>query len=205
MDQFLPDLKVWEVARATLAGSKFFEPVKLGPFQDEFADGSIGANNPVRELWEEMNNVWPNNKDQFRMVSVGSGVLNNFVSKGDIMTALRAMATETERTAEWFARDHTYLLKQQKYFRFNATGMDDIGITEYSRTAEIASRTRVYLETTEVRLSMSRCARMLAGDHVPDEGLGPISPITRQESYEVDPLGLTVIHPQDDQATFEFE
>jgi hypothetical protein len=208
MNQSLPDLKVWEVARATLAGSTFFEPVELGPFQDKFVDGSIGANNPVRSIWEEMNNVWPNNKDQFRMVSVGSGVPKPLVYKGNASNLthyLLAIATETEQTAEMFARAHIDLLEQQKYFRFNATGLDSIGIMEYNMMAEIVAHTKNYLHAIEVHLSISRCAGVLAGDHVPNEGLGPISPITRQESCEVDPLGLTVVHPQDDQATSEFE
>ena len=41
----LPDIKIWEAARATSAAPTYFKPLKVGDY--ELLDGGLGANNPL--------------------------------------------------------------------------------------------------------------------------------------------------------------
>ncbi|KAH8661016.1 hypothetical protein BGZ61DRAFT_152848 [Ilyonectria robusta] len=42
--------KIWRACRATSAATTFFDPIAIGPFQEQFVDGALGANNPVYAL-----------------------------------------------------------------------------------------------------------------------------------------------------------
>lgn len=50
---FLPDIKIWEAARATSAAPMYFDPMKVtdtskeGKPVYELIDGGLGANNPL--------------------------------------------------------------------------------------------------------------------------------------------------------------
>lgn len=41
----LPDIKIWEAARATSAAPYYFKPMQVGPYK--LVDGGLGANNPL--------------------------------------------------------------------------------------------------------------------------------------------------------------
>ena len=41
----LPDIKIWEAARATSAAPTYFEPMKIGDYT--LVDGGLEANNPL--------------------------------------------------------------------------------------------------------------------------------------------------------------
>ena len=41
----LPDIKIWEAARATSAAPSYFPSLKVGGY--ELVDGGLGANNPL--------------------------------------------------------------------------------------------------------------------------------------------------------------
>ncbi len=50
--------KVWEACRATSAATSFFDPVTIGPYDEEFVDGALGSNNPVYALWVQAQDLW---------------------------------------------------------------------------------------------------------------------------------------------------
>jgi len=206
-DAFL-ELKLWEVAVATLARTLTFAPVKLGPFQDEFMDGSLGGNNPLNSIWTQVNTIWPNSKHRNCIVSIGAGMPRLHSAKGGMLDSIRVMAaiaTETEQTAENFAREHADLLAHHRYFRFNSPGLENIGPEEYDKSVEIQALTQSYTYDPTVKLILSTCGRVLAGDHVPSDHITTISPATRQQSNEVDPLGLTMVYPHIDQSASKFD
>jgi hypothetical protein len=35
------------------AAKSFFDPIAIGPFDEEFVDGALGANNPVYMQWTQ--------------------------------------------------------------------------------------------------------------------------------------------------------
>ena len=49
--------RIWEAVRVTSAASFFFNPIKIGLFEEEFVDGAVKANNPVMQLWNEVKNM----------------------------------------------------------------------------------------------------------------------------------------------------
>jgi hypothetical protein len=46
-------MTIWEACRATSAASSFFDPIAIGRYKEEFIDGATGANNPIREVWDQ--------------------------------------------------------------------------------------------------------------------------------------------------------
>ena len=53
----------------------FFDPITTGPFDEEFVDGALGANNPVYALWTQAQDVWGDQlRDRMKcLVSIGTG------------------------------------------------------------------------------------------------------------------------------------
>ena len=205
------EIKIWEAARATLAASTSFEPVTIGPYGEVFVDGSLGANNPIRALWSEMLDIWDTGSKLSCLLSVGTGVtpLQPRVGGGyaNLIRSVIAIAAETEQTASSFAGEHRALVSDGKYFRLNVQqGLEGVSLEEFEKLEHIATATELYLRTAEVRAIVLQCAKVLAqGDDPLPEEQASIPPIVHQPSFEVDPLGLTVIPPQDDHATVEVE
>lgn len=62
------------------------------------------------------------------------------------------MATETEKTAEEFRRDKPQLAGNRQYYRFNVlSGLQGVGLEEAKKYDQIASATREYIQSEEVR------------------------------------------------------
>lgn len=152
MSDLLRSAKIWEAARATSAATSFFAPIKVGPNHEEFVDGALGANNPVRSMWDEAQQVWPSARfeDQVELlVSIGTGVpgITNVGDKfWEVAKTLEKLAAETQNTADQFRRDHRDLVWNGKYYRFNVDrGLEAIGLEEYSKISTIVAATRHYL------------------------------------------------------------
>lgn len=171
-DDFLNSVTIWEAARATSAASTFFEPIEIGPDREEFVDGATGANNPIFTLWNEAHDVWDTRRSRNALekslqclVSVGTGIPtiapfgNNLAT---IAKTLKAMATETERTAEDFLRLYSHLHTEQRYFRFNVqSGLEGVGLEEQSKMADIVTATRRYITGEEIMKRLEACANNL--------------------------------------------
>ena len=162
------ETRIWEAARATSAASSFFDPIKIGPYNEEFVDGATGANNPVQELWNEAKFVWSDNNLESSiqcLVSIGTGLpsLKPFGSSLiEIGKTLVEMATETERTAEKFHRGHSELDDGDRYFRFNVLrGLEGIGLEDASQKNVIMAATSRYMESEAIVKQMKRCGKNL--------------------------------------------
>ncbi|KAF2022547.1 FabD/lysophospholipase-like protein, partial [Setomelanomma holmii] len=57
-NDLLNSVTIWEACRATSAASTFFDPIAVGRFGEELVDGATGANNPVREVWDQAQLAW---------------------------------------------------------------------------------------------------------------------------------------------------
>jgi hypothetical protein len=160
--------KIWEAVRATSAASTFFEPITIG--DETFVDGATGANNPIHYLWTEAGDVWkerdgPLESDIKCILSIGTGIpsLQPFGrSLRDVGMGLKAIATETEETAELFRKHHTELFTSNKAFRFNVLrGLEDVGLEEVSKWGVIKAATRNYVQMEEVHIQVAACAKTL--------------------------------------------
>lgn len=80
------------------------------------------------------------------------------------------IATETEKTANAFARRNSSLDQDQKYFRFNVEGLGDIGLDEHRRMRQVKPRTELYLGDTKNKRNFFNCAARLGepGIRYPD-------------------------------------
>src|SRR2546421_731976 len=78
-------------------------------------------------------------------------------------TTLKDLVTETERTAQQFHRDTSYLDDEGRYYRFNVDrGLEEIELEE-SKKKEIATTTRRYVESQAVVKGMKACANNIVG------------------------------------------
>jgi predicted acylesterase/phospholipase RssA len=126
-DQF-NSMTIWEACRAT----SFFDPIAVGRFSEDFVDGATGANNPVREMWDQAQLVWgpePLKGEVKCLVSIGTGV-----------PSLKMLAAE--QTAE--------------YYRFNV--VEKIGLEEAKTVKAVAAATRRYISSEEMQRPMQACA-----------------------------------------------
>jgi hypothetical protein len=169
-NDLLNSVKIWEVCRATSAASSFFDPIAIGRFGEEFVDGATGANNPVRDVWDQAQLVWGPEPLEGKikcLVSIGTGVPSLKPFKDDVMhigATLVAIATETEQTAERFRREKTLLDSTGRYYRFNVVrGLEDIGLEESKKVKEMAGATRKYIGSQDVYKQMQACAGNIAG------------------------------------------
>jgi predicted acylesterase/phospholipase RssA len=166
----LDSVTIWEACRATSAATSFFDPIAVGRFGEEFVDGATGANNPVREVWDQAQLLWgpePLEAKVKCLVSIGTGVPSLKPFKDDVLhigETLIAIATETEQTAERFRRERALLHSTKRYHRFNVVrGLEDIGLEEAKKVKEMAAATRRYISSQEVQQQMQACAGSVAG------------------------------------------
>ena len=163
-ERLLRSTKIWEAGRATSAASSFFDPITIGDFGEGFIDGAPGANNPIYEMWNEAQDMWPSGSLEERIqciVSIGTGVPSLRPFTDDLVgvgQSLVAMATETEKTAERFNRDKSRLDDKGRYYRFNVIrGLEDIALEDSKRKNEIIAATDRYVESQAVFKQMKAC------------------------------------------------
>ena len=168
-ERLLRSTKIWEAGRATSAASSFFDPITIGDFGEGFINGATGANNPIYEMWNEAQDMWPSGSLEERIqciVSIGTGVPSLRPFTDDLVgigQSLVAMATETEKTAERFNRDKSRLDDKGRYYRFNVIrGLEDIALEDSKRKNEIIAATDRYVESQAVFKQMKACGNNLA-------------------------------------------
>jgi predicted acylesterase/phospholipase RssA len=155
-----PNCKIWEAARATSATPTFFERIVIdGPgISQPYVDGSLGCNNPIVQVLEEAELVFPR-RHIACIVSVGTGQPQTLaiprpgwlqqVLPLDVVKAMRGIATDCEQKAEEVARRFQGL--PDVYFRFNVEqGMQSIGLAEWEKFDEVATHTDGYIRIVEV-------------------------------------------------------
>lgn len=160
---------ICQAARATSAATTFFEPVAIGT--RIFADGALGANNPVDEVEGEASNIWcPETGDLKPLVkcfiSIGTGNpgkkalednLLKFMSK-----TLPELATETEQTEKNFIARWRQHYDSKRYYRFNVEqGLQNVGLAEFQEQGLIEAATEEYLDHQAVTFQVRDCIQNL--------------------------------------------
>ncbi|KAI0894026.1 acyl transferase/acyl hydrolase/lysophospholipase [Annulohypoxylon nitens] len=164
----LESVKIWEACRATSAAPSFFDPITIGPFEEEFVDGALGENNPIYSVWNQAQDIWNDGPLQDKilcLISIGTGVpsLKPFQDGVlDMGKALVALSTESEETAERFHQDKATLDNDGRYYRFNVIrGLEVIGLQESERKKEIAAATLRYITSQAVFNKIKACAEKM--------------------------------------------
>lgn len=190
--RLLNTTKIWEAGRATSAVSPFFDSITIGDFGESLVDGATGANNPVYEVWNEAQDIWPSGslEDKIKcLVSIGTGVPSLTPFKDDLIgigQSLMAIATEMEKTTELFSRDKSSLDDKRRYYRFNVLrGLEDIGLEDLKRKNAIIAATDRYIESQAVFKQMKACADSMSGREYTELTNYASSP-RKQESQKAD-------------------
>lgn len=160
------DTRVWEAARATSAVPGFFDPATVGPYQDKYIDGGMGANNPVNHTLQVAKDIWPMGNIAC-LVSIGAGrpPLRSVPTQLlDMTKYLPLIAIDTEETEESFARSNRDMVVTDRYFRFNDIGMEYVGSDEWDEIETFESGTR-YLCGVATESLIEHCAEKLRRDN----------------------------------------
>ncbi|KAH8653144.1 acyl transferase/acyl hydrolase/lysophospholipase [Tricladium varicosporioides] len=159
-----------QAALATSAAPSFFDPVTIDG--RTYVDGGLGANNPVKHVWNEAQNIWCDHNGQVEervkcFISIGTGhpgrtPVHNLVWRF-LNVTLRNIALETTNTATEFAETNKGLLGNKRYFRYNVpNGLDDVGLEEYEKEDQISTVTVGYLNEEETIIKVTETISNLA-------------------------------------------
>lgn len=159
-------IKIWEAVVATMASPTYFDPIAIGPYGSKFIDGGIGANNPLRLLLQEARSSWATGAFEDKLgciISIGSGIVSTKGFGGsllDVARGLADLATESEREAEYFLRDHPSLAPA--YFRFNVHhGLENVRLDEWGQSNIVHGATARYIKTETTRAELLACGTLL--------------------------------------------
>lgn len=156
---------IWEACRATSAAPTFFDPITIGSWNQRFADGAVGYNNPMNVVYREAGTIWPERIDDATLVSIGTGSAPGTAFEGNIrqiIDALSKIVTQTENVANDFFLDHRQMLLEDRLYRFNVQhGLADVGLEEYQERGKIATTTQSYLTNAVTRVNVDKCVSSL--------------------------------------------
>ncbi|KAL1626757.1 hypothetical protein SLS56_006750 [Neofusicoccum ribis] len=125
----LPEIDIWQAARATSAAPTYFEPITVGTYT--LIDGGLQANNPLGWLWNEVLAVYGATRETSCFLSIGTGIPANealpkpgLTNIFDVSSALSGIATNTEIVQLLFSTlINAYAPKatEPKYWRLNVS------------------------------------------------------------------------------------
>ncbi|KAG9242296.1 hypothetical protein BJ878DRAFT_555788 [Calycina marina] len=160
---------ICQAALATSAATTFFEPVGIG--KRLFADGGLGANNPVDEVEGEAADIWCSESGDLKalvkcFVSIGTGNPGIKAFEKSIFKFLGqtvvGIATETEETERKFIAKWRKHFDENRYFRFNVDqGLQSIGLDEYKQQGAMEAATERYLDNQAQKNRVRDCIKNL--------------------------------------------
>ncbi|KUJ11112.1 FabD/lysophospholipase-like protein, partial [Mollisia scopiformis] len=160
------ECKVWEACRATSAAPTFFDSITIGKRKQTFADGGMIYNNPVEQVYQEAELLWP--RQEKLLISIGTGEAPGAAFDGNIGTLINAMktiVTDSDTKAKDFHRTHHSLAEDNLYFRFSVDqGLASIGLEEYDAKGKIADATDTYISNPEPMRKFAECVKSLKED-----------------------------------------
>ena len=155
----------WEACRATSAATTFFDPITIGPLKQTFADGAVAYNNPVRLVYREAQQVWPDRIKDALLITIGTGAAPGPEFEGnalEMIKVLKEIVTETDKTNNDFSHDHYEMLDADRLYRFNVLHrLAEIGLEEYKEISKVADATQAYLNDGELRAKYRKCLAQL--------------------------------------------
>jgi len=160
---------ICQTALATSAATTFFDPVSIG--DRSFADGGLGANNPVNEVEGEASNIWCTETGDLKplvkcFISIGTGnpgkkAFEDSMAKFLSETVVQ-IATETENTERMFIARYAKHFDEKRYFRFNVEqGLQNIGLDEYKKKGAMEAATEEYITHKDRYFRVRDCIQNL--------------------------------------------
>jgi predicted acylesterase/phospholipase RssA len=153
---------IWEAARATTAAITFFEPINIcGPdgISEEFTDGGLMWNNPVKVVIEEGARVFGPDRRVACVLSIGTGHQGS-IGLGDAnwyqpllpknaIDLLKKLATDCEQKAAECEKQYSHL--QKLYYRFNVDhGLENMSMADWKMLSTVKAHTKSYLQKPSV-------------------------------------------------------
>lgn len=176
---------IWEAALATSAAPTFFERIYIGDegMKEEFIDGGLGCNNPVRCLVEEAAKEFGPNGKVNCIVSIGTGkpMVSGFKAPGFLQRAvpsalihvLKNMATDSE--AEALRMEGRFRNCPGLYHRLNVEhGLQMVSLEEWEKLGEVRTHTKAYLNDDTVSREIDAIVDALVGRSSAAFPLGPL-------------------------------
>ncbi|KAI9775783.1 MAG: hypothetical protein M1816_005768, partial [Peltula sp. TS41687] len=156
---------ICQAALATSAATSYFDPVDIRARR--FADGGLGANNPVDEVEGEASNIWCAETGDLKplvkcFISIGTGNPGKKAIEdkvlGFLSRTLVGIATQTEETEKRFIAKWRQHFDEKRYFRFNVDqGLQDIGLAEYQQQGAIQAATDGYINHQAQKFRVRDC------------------------------------------------
>lgn len=160
---------ICQAAHATSATTTFFDPMSIG--NRTFADGGLGANNPVDEVEGEAANIWCSETGDLKplvkcFISIGTGNPGNEAFKNSMIKFLSEtvvrIATETEATEKKFIARWAKHFDEKRYFRFNVEqGLQNVGLEEYRKRGTVEAASEGYLTHVTQKFRVRDCIQNL--------------------------------------------
>jgi predicted acylesterase/phospholipase RssA len=165
---------IWQAARATSAAPTFFTRIRIGEkdMEEEFIDGGLGCNNPVKQVLEEAEAAFGSNHYVTCIISIGSGQAGVIGLKSpdafqkalplDLIQVLRQIATDCESAAEDIERHFKNI--SNMYFRFNVEqGMQGVTLAEGDKLGEVTQHTMQYIQKSVVSQKINAAVEAIRG------------------------------------------
>ena len=137
-----------------------------------FADGALGANNPVDEVEGEASNIWCEQTGELKplvkcFISIGTGSPGSKAYEDSLLKLIFRtvldIATQTDSIEAKFIARWQRLFEERRYFRLNVDqGLQGIGLDEYKMKGRIESVTARYLTHTERKVTIRSCIQNLS-------------------------------------------
>ncbi|OJJ80607.1 uncharacterized protein ASPGLDRAFT_134498, partial [Aspergillus glaucus CBS 516.65] len=159
-----------EATHATSAATSFFDPVCVGA--RKFANGALGANNPIDEVEGEASDIWCGEIGDLKplvkyFISIETGSPGEKAIEDNMLKFLSKtmvdLTTQTEQTEKRFIAKWRQHDDKKRYFRFNVDrGLQDVGLSEYQEQGLIEAATEGYLSHQAFKFQVRDCIHNLS-------------------------------------------
>ena len=164
-----PNCTIWEAVRATSAAPTFFKRNLIDG--EEYVDGGMGCNNPVQQVLQEAELVFPE-RHVACIISIGAGQAQTIgipkpgwfqrVLPLQVVDAVRKIATDCEASAQGAAQ--RFERTPGVYFRFNVEqGLQEVGLEQWERLDEVRAHTGQYIRMADVDAKLEAAVASLCG------------------------------------------
>jgi hypothetical protein len=136
-----------------MATPSYFAPVKIERSQQSFVGGSVGANNPTRELLKEASAVFGNEKRVAQIISVGCGIppaqsLEAMTNEAGPSRLLKEIPIDCHTVATELA---ARLYDVEAYLRLSVDkGIGNIEMDQWRMLGDIEVHTARYIESQTI-------------------------------------------------------